>query len=344
MMGKSTIEARRNFAIGTIFVVPSRNILKNESDVYPIEPRIMDVLEYLAVNQGRVCSRDEIIEAIWKVEFGADESLTRAISIIRKTFRKAGGRGQYIQTVSKRGYCLQESIAQTKASNIIQNGLEKLPEGKSSSFLTTSFIVEQENNNSLAGLAKKLKISTVSIIIVMAILIGIVGITWHSQQETFGQGVKISPYGRSVAVMPFVDMSIEQDHQYFSDGMAEELLNEIGKISSLRVVGPRLGGENNYKDLSYHDIGDKLKVAHIIHGSVRKQGDIVRITARMINTEDNSRAWSSNYDGTLENIIELQQRVSFDIVTELTLLLSLEIEEPIYLEEFSPTTLSPEIK
>ena len=99
-MNLSKIGAGKSFSIGPIIVDPSRNILSRDSDIYPLEPKIMDVLEYLSTHQGKVCSRDDIIANVWNVEYGADESLTRAISVIRKTFRKAGGRGRYIQTLS----------------------------------------------------------------------------------------------------------------------------------------------------------------------------------------------------------------------------------------------------
>lgn len=356
-MKKTTIGSGKSFAIGPMTVEPSQNLIRHESAIFALEPKIMDVLEYLAVNQGSVCSRDNIITAVWNVEFGADESLTRAISVIRKTFRKAGGRGQYIQTISKRGYILQEAVSgfvtskpetltvvELPAANLKK---EVIPGTKAPSLTEVPSSIPPP---SISRPIQKQKTKFVPLFLGFAVAtalgMGLVGLSWQKEASptTFGGELAVSPFGRSVAVLPFVDLSADKNHQYFSDGIAEELSNELAKIDALRIVGQRLGGSSNLEASSYQEIGNKLKVSHIIHGSVRKQGERVRITTQLINTEDNSHAWSSSYDGTFDNIFELQERVSFDVVTELSLLLSLEFDEPVEFEGLMPTTLVPDTK
>lgn len=349
----SEIGSGNRFAIGSIIVEPGRNILSQGSDVYALEPKIMDVLEHLAVHQGQVCSRDDIIAAVWKVEYGADESLTRAISVIRKTFRQAGGRGQYIQTISKRGYSLQEPVSilgesKPKQTTFIERpviGLASVeaPLARKKDGTTAAFIDELDRKNSELVQPRKPKTKRLGLIFALLIVTGAAALAWQWPQssEPFGSELAISLYGRSVAVMPFVDLTAGKDHQYFSDGIAEELSNELGKINALRIVRPRLGGAVDYNNMSYEEVGDKLRVSHIIHGSVRKQGERVRVSAQLINTENNSHAWSANYDDTLDDVFELQQHIASDIVIELSLVLSLNISEPIDLESVSPMTLMP---
>jgi len=130
MMASSHFYRENSFKIGPILVDPSRNILSFDSKSHSLEPRVMDVLVYLAQHAGTVCSRHDIISAIWNVEYGADESLTRAISVIRKNFRKAGGRGRYIQTISKRGYSLLELPVAASQSNVpiaVKDIIEQTP-------------------------------------------------------------------------------------------------------------------------------------------------------------------------------------------------------------------------
>ena len=349
------IEHGNRFVIGSIIVEPNRNILSHGTDVFVLEPKIMDVLEYLATHQGRVCSRDEIIAKVWKVEYGADESLTRAISVIRRTLRQAGGKGQYIQTISKRGYSLQEPISKLEdfepaPPTYLNRRIVKPPSTGEKSVSTETFTDRPKGN--ISKKSEKLvwwqRPISKALGIIAALIIGtyIMALAWQGAQpsENFGGELNISPYGRSVAVIPFVDMSVDEGHQYFSDGIAEELSNELRKINALRIVGQRLGAVNDYNDMSYEEVGGKLKVSHVIHGSVRTQDEKVRITARLINTQDNSHVWSSNYDGTLDDVLELQQRVASDIVFELSLVLSLNFSEPINLEEQLPMSLAPDLK
>lgn len=357
---KTEIGPGNSFGIGPIVVEPGRNILSYGSNVHALEPKIMDVLEYLAIHQGHVCSRDDIIAAVWKVEYGADESLTRAISVIRKTFRQAGGKGRYIQTISKRGYSLQEPVSKlnefkTKPATLVDSPLVYPPVVESSLAREKDIAIAVLNDRADSKTSKmpgKLarqrmpKAKILGLLLAFIMVTVAAGLAWQRPQtsETFGSELAISPYGRSVAVMPFVDLSADKGHQYFSDGIAEELVNELGKINTLRIVGQRLGGAADYNNMSYKEVGDKLGVSHIIHGSVRKQDNKVRITAQLINTADNSHAWSSSYNGILDDVFELQQRVASDIVFELSLVLSLNISEPIELEVGLPTTFAPDPK
>ena len=89
-----------------IQVDPARNVIANGASSWSIEPKIMDLLVLLASRPEEVLSRDFLIDQVWKVEFGADESLTRAVSLLRKTFREAGYAGEIIETIPKRGYRL----------------------------------------------------------------------------------------------------------------------------------------------------------------------------------------------------------------------------------------------
>ena len=136
-----------------------------------------------------------------------------------------------------------------------------------------------------------------------------------SNQSTSTQG--ISTQGTSIAVLPFVDMSATGDQEYFSDGMAEEILNALVKMPNLRVTGRTSSFAFKGKNMDMRDIGKALNVSHILEGSVRKQGERVRITAQLIQSADGSHLWSETYDGTLENIFDLQESVSRAIADEL---------------------------
>jgi len=130
--------------------------------------------------------------------------------------------------------------------------------------------------------------------------------------------------GTSIAVLPFADMSAAGDQEYFSDGMAEEILNALVKVPKLRVAGRTSSFSFKGKDADIREIGQVLNVAHVLEGSVRKQGNNVRITTQLIKSEDGIHLWSETYDGTLDNIFELQESISRTVTGELKVVLELE--------------------
>jgi TolB-like protein len=114
----------------------------------------------------------------------------------------------------------------------------------------------------------------------------------------------------SVAVLPFVNMSPDEEQQYFADGMSEELLNALAKVRALRVAGrtSSFAYRNVEKDL--REIGSELGVRYLVEGSVRKQGNRLRITAQLVDAEDNFHLWSESYDRTLDDVFAVQEEIA----------------------------------
>ena len=126
----------------------------------------------------------------------------------------------------------------------------------------------------------------------------------------------------SIAVLPFVDLSADGDQEYFSDGMAEEILNALVKVPGLRVAGRTSSFLFKGKNEDLTVIGKSLRVGHVLEGSVRKQGEQVRITAQLIKADDGFHLWSETYDGTLDDIFDLQEKIARAIARELQVLLN----------------------
>ncbi|MDZ4730854.1 MAG: hypothetical protein SH820_13030 [Xanthomonadales bacterium] len=122
---------------------------------------------------------------------------------------------------------------------------------------------------------------------------------------------------KSIAVLPFVNMSEDANNEYFSDGISEEILNSLAKVKELKVAGRTSSfafkGQN--QDLSL--IGETLGVENILEGSVRKSGNQIRITAQLIQVEDGFHLWSESYDRELDNVFAIQDEISAAILKEL---------------------------
>jgi TolB-like protein/Tfp pilus assembly protein PilF len=124
---------------------------------------------------------------------------------------------------------------------------------------------------------------------------------------------------KSIAVLPFVDMSAGKDQEYFSDGLSEELLNLLSKISELKVIGRTSSFSFKGKNEDLRSIARKLGVAHILEGSVRKDGNKIRVTAQLIRATDGSHLWSETYDRDLAAIFKLQDDIARAVVKQLKL-------------------------
>jgi adenylate cyclase len=122
---------------------------------------------------------------------------------------------------------------------------------------------------------------------------------------------------KSIAVLPFVNMSNDTDQDYFCDGLSEELLNVLSQVDSLRVAARTSSFSFKGKNLDILEIGQKLKVNSVLEGSVRKSGNKLRITAQLINIEDGYHLWSERYDRELEDIFDIQDEISLAILDAL---------------------------
>ena len=127
--------------------------------------------------------------------------------------------------------------------------------------------------------------------------------------------------GKSIAILPFADLSPKHDQESFSDGMAEEILNALTRIKNLKVVGRASSFQYKGKDVSLKQIGADLGVAHILEGSVRNQGDQLRITTTLLQTSDGVQKWSNIYDGKLADVFNLQESCARDIASQLNVVL-----------------------
>lgn len=124
---------------------------------------------------------------------------------------------------------------------------------------------------------------------------------------------------KSIAVLPFVNMSNDPEQEYFSDGISEEILNTLVNVTGLKVAGRTSAFSFKGKNEDIRSIGEKLDVKMVLEGSVRKSGNRVRITAQLINVKDGFHLWSETYDREMEDIIDVQEEIAGQIVEKLKL-------------------------
>jgi Predicted integral membrane protein len=147
---------------------------------------------------------------------------------------------------------------------------------------------------------------------------------------------KIAP-AKSIAVLPFINMSNDPEQEYFSDGMAEEILNSLSHLKDLKVAGRTSSFQFKGKNIDLQEVGEKLGVNTVLEGSVRKQGNKLRITAQLINVEDGFHLWSEKYDRNMDDIFAIQDEIALAITENLKVIL-LEKEKEIITRSHTQNT------
>ena len=123
--------------------------------------------------------------------------------------------------------------------------------------------------------------------------------------------------GKSIAVLPFENLSDDKNTAYFSDGITEEILNALAQIPNLKVAARRSAFQFKGNDLDLHKIGQVLGVSHILEGSLQKAGDQVRINVQLVDVQNGLQAWSEKYDRKLDNVFAVEDEIAKAIATKL---------------------------
>jgi TolB-like protein/cytochrome c-type biogenesis protein CcmH/NrfG len=140
-------------------------------------------------------------------------------------------------------------------------------------------------------------------------------------QHGMTTGSAASGSDKSIAVLPFVDMSQSKDQEYFSDGLAEELIDLLAKIPDLKVAARTSSFSFRGRAVTIGEIGQTLKVANVLEGSLRKSGQTVRVTAQLVRADNGYHLWSETYDSNLSDVFKIQDDIARAVVDKLKLTL-----------------------
>jgi TolB-like protein/DNA-binding winged helix-turn-helix (wHTH) protein/Flp pilus assembly protein TadD len=271
-----------------------------------ITPKAFDVLRYMVENAGRLVTRDELLNALWSETFVNQEVLRKYILEIRKVLGDRPESPVFIETVTKRGYRFIAPVTDESVDE--PPDLSASPATASEEPATgdqtgrEADLSEQKTFSAKHG-ARKLAIVLVLAVVATAALGGyfrFVRNRLHTRPTNH----------TSIAVLPFVDLSPAKDQEYFSDGFAEQLINDLAKVSGLKVVGRSSSFQFRDKNVDLRDVGRKLGVANVLEGSVRREGNHVRVTAELVKTDDGFQLWSQTYDREINDILDVQDEIA----------------------------------
>ena len=275
-----TNSLRAGFRIGDWEVSPQENRLRGPDRDSDLEPKVMDVLVLLARNRGDVFSRQQILDSVWADVVVGEEVVSRAISLLRKELKDDQKSPRYLETISKRGYRLIADVIPLAS-------------------------VEPQQDESIATRTGR----TVPFAIIITLLLASFAYYYLSVQPESDEALRAS--GSSIAVLPFEDISSTADQAYLGNGIADELRLELQQLEGLSVAGRT--SSIAYATEDGENIGESLNVDSILEGSVRKDGNNVRITVQLTQVADGFSIWSESYDRELANIFEMQEEIATSV-------------------------------
>jgi len=292
-----------DFRIGSWLVQPSLNTIAQNGTSNRVEPKVMEVLLCLAEHAGEAVPKEKLLRTVWPDTFVSDDVLKRSVSELRRVFGDDAHESKVIETIHKRGYRLVAAVR--PANGHSQLDLEKL-----------QTLITEAPQTRLATRKWNVGLGALGIVVVicgllLATNVGGIG------DRLLGR-TALPPIG-SLAVLPLQNLSGDPSQDYFANGMTEELITELSRLSSLRVISRTSVMRYKNANRPLPDIARELGVEGIVEGSVLRSADRVRITAQLIYAPQDKNIWAQSYERDLHDVLALQSTVASTIANAIQL-------------------------
>lgn len=260
--------------------------------------KALALLRALMERPRTLVTKDELFDSVWPGLAVSDSVLTTAVKEARQAIGDDARQPKVIQTVYGRGY---RFLCDTEASD------------------------EPPNAENIAS--KRWPLPDVrdrrlwaAIGAVLLLVVAVTAIIMFRPQAPSREVPALAAHPKSIAVLPFEDLSAESDQQWFAAGLTEEILNSLARTPDLHVAART--STMSIKPGDVREIGRRLNVAHILEGSVRRDDDRVRVTAQLIRASDGFHLWSQNYDRPADDVVSIQEDIAIAIARSLKTVMS----------------------
>jgi len=279
--------------------------LKRDDGSIKLEPRVAYLLLHLARNVGKPLSRDDLMETVWPNLVVGDEALTSAINKLRKAFADDSHHPEVIETIPKVGYRLIASVEFIPAENTADTP------GRTANLAQSKYSGHH-----------RVYIAVSAAFIIILILM--TSAPWFSTEQEEGESTflldeTLLSDKPSIAVLAFENLSAEADQEYFSRGIAEDIITDLSQLSNLAVIARTSSFTNDLASMKVQDIGNNLGVKYLLLGSVRKAGNQIRITVQLVDSESGQQLWAERFDRELNDIFAVQDEIAEKIISSLSI-------------------------
>jgi TolB-like protein/DNA-binding winged helix-turn-helix (wHTH) protein/Flp pilus assembly protein TadD len=299
----------RRLRFGVFEADPRLGELTKHGKRLPLQEQPFQLLAMLLERPGELVTREELRAKIWPqtiVDF--DHGLNKAISKIRDALGDSADNPRFIETVARRGYRFLADVA------VVQDVPPQTAAVDSAVRTDAAALARPEVGTSSRRPPGALVWRLIGFGLALVLAAAVSWILYTSRSSV--------PKIRSLAVLPLKNLSGDLSQDYFTDGMTEELITELGQISALRVISGTSAMHYKGVDKPVTEIARELSVQAVVEGSVLRSGDRVRITAQLIRVPADEQMWAHSYEGDLRDTLALQSQVAQAIAQQIRATLS----------------------
>jgi TolB-like protein/DNA-binding winged helix-turn-helix (wHTH) protein/Tfp pilus assembly protein PilF len=300
------------YSVSDLTIDTGTQSVSRAGDTIALPKLSYDLLLVLVRAAPNLVSLDELMRLVWPGVVVSPETVSQRIKLLRDALGDDHREPRYIAGLRGRGYQMIAAVNELVANPVASAPpVIEAPESPPESPVPR---LEPRHNR----------------FVLIAVLVGLILTAgwifadkfWISKPVAQGKSTAAIPdlpasSDRSIAVLPFVDMSEKRDQEYFADGLSEELIDMLTKVPELKVPARTSSFYFKGKQATIANIAKALGVAHVLEGSVRKSGNTLRITAQLIRVDNGYHVWSETYDRKLEDIFKIQDEIADAVVTAL---------------------------
>ena len=296
------MQTKHFYEFGPFRLDPEERLLSRDSQHVPLPPKVIETLLALVESRGHLVDKDALMKRVWPDAFVEEGNLNKNVFLLRKTLGQWDGGLEYIETVPRRGYRFVAPVNQV-AGGLIES--------------RPNLAMDRTADSAKAELLPQSHLRRLLMLIGLILAASLAGVltwrTWH---------VRSTNTIRSLAVLPLENLSGDAAQDYFADGMTDELITDLGKIGSIRVISRTsiMKYKGVHKPLP--QIARELDVDGIVEGTVFRSGDRVRITAQLIQARVDKHLWAESYQVETRNALSLQNEVASAIARQIRITLT----------------------
>ncbi|MEJ2179020.1 MAG: winged helix-turn-helix domain-containing protein [Gammaproteobacteria bacterium] len=286
----------KGFIVDDWKVSPAEGVLSRGDEIVRLEPKVVEVLAYLASRQGDVVSREELERDVWRGALVGYDAVTATVIKLRKALRDNAKQPRIIVTVPKRGYQLIASVTELTTDTIDSTSTQQSPVTQS----TTSLV-----------LSRLLPMAVIGILAMAILLFAFIQIAERSN--------KTMP---SIVILPIENIDTSESYDVFVDGITEDIITDLSRMSNLMVFASATTFKYRNQKITPQELRDELNVDFVLTGNARRNGNDIRINIQLINAENGLSVWAQRYDRKVVEVFAVQDEITASLIEALAIKLS----------------------
>ena len=277
----------------------------------PLQEQPFRVLATLLEHPGDVVTRQELRERLWPADtyVGFDEGLNTAIRKLRTAFGDSAGNPRFIETLPRRGYRFIAPVTETMPADGFRSSIEVPGDGAQMEGPAAVVAPGLPQQTERPPVAADHRWGGKRVVLVTAFLVLLLAAAYVTHRHSSPGN---APAQRAMlAVLPFQNLSNDPGQEYFSDGLTEETITDLGQLSpgNLGVIARTSAMAYKHTGKTISQIGRELHVDYVLEGSVRREGDKARVSVQLIRVSDQTHLWAQNYDRDLQDLLDVQNEL-----------------------------------